>query len=107
MKESKNESDRTQESYDFLSYSDRQELQKVLGRSYQNHSIESKEELEESKFSYAVYCHHCGCAEKVQKYGKQNGIQTNHCKDCRKCFTTLSSSIFNKIHKNLLYGRNM
>ena len=71
MKESKNESDRTQKSYDFLSYSDRQELQKVLERSYQNHSIESKEELEESKFSHAVYCHHCGCAEKVQKYGKQ------------------------------------
>ena len=40
---------------DSLSYPDRQELQKVLERSYQNHSIESKEELEESKFSNGVY----------------------------------------------------
>ncbi len=50
---------------DPLSYSDRQELQKVLERSYQNHSIESKEDLEESKFPNNVYYHHCGCAEKV------------------------------------------
>lgn len=84
-----------------LSYSDRMELLEVLERSYQNHAVEAKEELEESKFSNGVYCPYCGCVENVQKYGKQNGIQRYRCKDCKKYFTALSFSVFNKTHKSL------
>lgn len=84
-----------------LSYSDRRELLEALEHSYQSHSVEVKEELEESKFSKGVYCPHCGCVENVQKYGKKNGIQRYRCKDCGKFFTALSFSVFNKTHKSL------
>lgn len=80
-----------------LSPSEKRELLEALEHDAQSTIVE----IEEQRFANGVYCPHCGCVERFQKFGSFNGKQRYRCKDCGRTFTATSDSILSGTTKKL------